>query len=122
MSDERPQPPLPPEPEPASGSQPSQWIAGLVQEHYLPLYRLAFASLEDEPSARQVALDALSIAWHRVARYSRRSDTIWLYDLALKELHPKTRPEPGERPQRPPPSWMLRSGSWSTVSSRRNIC
>ena len=65
MSDERPQPPLPPEPEPASGSAASQWIAGLVQEHYLPLYRLALASLEDEQSARQVALDSLATALQR---------------------------------------------------------
>ncbi len=101
MSDERPQPPLPPEPELDSGSEASHWIAGLVQQHYLPLYRLALATLEDEPSARQVALETLAIALHRHQRYSRRSDTVWLYDLALKELRLKAHRAPGERVSTP---------------------
>lgn len=112
MSDERPQPPLPPEPEPASGSAASQWIAGLVREHFVPLYRLALAGLEDERSARRVALESLATALQRQARYSRRSDTLWLYELALKELSPKTRPAPAERPA--PPS-ELEAAIWTLV-------
>jgi hypothetical protein len=114
MSDERPQPPLPPEPEPASGSAASQWIAGLVREHFIPLYRLALAGLEDQPAARQVALDSLASALQRQARYARRSDAIWLYELAVKELHPKTRPAPAERPA--PPS-ELDAAIWTLVDS-----
>ena len=113
MSDERPQTPASLEPEPASGNEPSQWIAGLVQEHYLPLYRLALASLDDEQLARQVALDTLATALQKQRRYSQRSDTVWLYELCLKQLRLKSRPASAGQPL--PPPTILDDVIWKLV-------
>jgi len=114
MSDQSLQPPLPSEPEPASGNAPSDWIAGLVQAHYLPLYQLALASLEDEPLARQVVLDTLGTALQKHQRYRQRREALWLYDLALKELRLKSRPAATGRPT--PPS-SLDAALWKLVDA-----
>jgi hypothetical protein len=115
MSDERPQPPLPHEPEPASGSEPSQWIAGLVQEHYFPLFRLALASLEDEQLSRQVVLATLATALQKYRRYSQRSDAVWLYGLALKELRRQARQAVAGEPL--PPPTVLDDVIWKLVDT-----
>lgn len=115
MSDESPQPPLLPDREPASGNDSSQWIAELVREHYLPLYRLALSSLEDERLSRQVALDTLVQALQKQPRYSRRSDAVWLYDLCLKEIRLEARQAAAA--EHPSPPTTLDAAFWDLVDS-----
>ena len=115
MTDESLQPPSTAEPAPASRPEPAQWLAGLVQGHYIALYRLALAHLEDEPLSRQVALTALAGALQKHNRYSRRSDFIWLYELALKEIQQKSRQPSAAEPTQPPSD--LDAAIWKLVDS-----